>query len=132
MKSRPPGYEQAVSIDLSKSPVLAVVLTLAGFGLFFLLGWLGLRLLTILRPDVQSLTLRVSGLGSGLLFLAGLIVLIALTVTLHELVHGVFFSGSSLASAPNWVGNGCTLMPQLRIGTCPATSIWWWLPLLCY
>lgn len=91
MKSRPPGYEQAVSIDLSKSPVLAVVLTLAGFGLFLLLGWLGLRLLTILRPDVQSLTLRVSGLGSGLLFLAGLIVLIALTVTLHELVHGVFF-----------------------------------------
>lgn len=115
MKSRPPGYEQAVSIDLLKSPVLAVVLTLAGFGLFFLLGWLGLRLLTILRPDVQSLTLRVSGLGSGLLFLAGLIVLIALTVTLHELVHGVFFwlfTGErpklgwkwlyAYASAPDW------------------------------
>ena len=91
MKSLPPGYGPGFSINLSKSPTLVVIFTAASMGLFVLSGWLGFRYLSVVRPDVQSFEGRFNGFGDGLLFLVSLVALVAFTVALHELVHGLFF-----------------------------------------
>lgn len=57
---------------------------------FFLFGWLALLLLTALRPEVDSWTFQISG-ANFWPFLLGLIVLLAVTVILHEAIHGLCF-----------------------------------------
>ncbi|MCU0490178.1 MAG: DUF3267 domain-containing protein [Chloroflexaceae bacterium] len=84
--SLPPEYVEQSTLDLSRQKGLALGLNLAAVGLFVLLGWLALRLLPLLRPDVAELG---GTLGLELFVLLALV--LAGQVVLHELMHGLFF-----------------------------------------
>lgn len=86
----PPDYEMRGEIDLSQNKRLALLLNLIGtilifvFGAFF--GWLTL----LLRPDLVF-SWEVEGTSQLLTFALVLIGLTVAQVTLHELLHGLFF-----------------------------------------
>ena len=87
----PPDYEMRGEIDLSKNKGLALLLNLIGlililvFGAFF--GWLTL----LLRPDLILAGWEIGDVSQLLTFTLVLLGLSIAQVTLHELVHGLFF-----------------------------------------
>jgi hypothetical protein len=87
----PPEYQLRGEIDLSQNKKLALLLNLVGTILIFvfgaLFGWLTLRL----RPDLTLGSWEVSSISQLLKFVLVLIGLTIAQVTLHELVHGLFF-----------------------------------------
>lgn len=89
-KQLPPYYQTAGVLDLSRNRSALIGLTIGAMAAFFLFGWLALTLLATLRPDLGSVSFQV-GAGNLLPFLLGFIALIALTVVVHEAIHGLFF-----------------------------------------
>jgi hypothetical protein len=82
------------------------LLSIAGLGLFGLFWVLGVRLLSMIRPEMQAFEFRMSGLTGGIFFLASVVGLLLLTLTLHELVHGIFFwlfTGARAKFAWKWL-----------------------------
>lgn len=111
----PAGYAAGGTVDLSKNRWLAIAVNLAAVGLFFVFGWLFVAVAVWLRPDWRSLALTVTGPGQLVGLLAAMLALVALQVTLHELIHGLFFrlfTGArpryalklmyAYAAAPDW------------------------------
>ena len=110
-KNLPAAYRLDRSIDLSKNPKLVIWLNVAALALFFLLGYLYLRLLAWIRPDA-SLSLGNSG---WLVSLAALLAVYIGVIVLHEIIHGLFFwiitgerpqfgfrGAYAFAAAPDW------------------------------
>jgi Putative zincin peptidase len=110
----PANFALAWSLDLQHNTRLNIILQLIG------LGWMGLAggLLTLcllwMRPEFNILPL----LSGGLNLLTGLVILVvvmAVTILIHELVHGLFFwlftrrrpefglgPGYAFAAMPDW------------------------------
>lgn len=116
-QSLPGNYHPAGVIDLSKSLRLAVVLNIAAIPLAALSGILFFHALGWLRPVESNryLSLSISSLGEGLLFLVSVIGGAFLMIVLHEAVHGFFFwlfshsrpvfgfrGAYAYAAAPGW------------------------------
>ena len=89
-KQLPPHYQPVSVLDLSRNRLALVGLSVGAMAAFCLFGWLALVLLTALRSDVDSWTFQISG-ANFWPFLVGLTVLLAVTVILHEAIHGLCF-----------------------------------------
>lgn len=113
-KTLPETYALAWTVDMKKDRRLHWMLQLVGLAWFFFAGFILLRIMAVLRPDFA---LEGSTDNVGLVLLWGLaaVLIIFVTVTIHELVHGFFFwlfskarpqfglgPGYAYAAAPDW------------------------------
>ncbi len=112
-KTLPETYTLAWSLNMKKDRRLNWALQVVGLFWFFIAGFLLLKIVAVLRPDFQLLgLLDVRGI---LLWAGEVLLIIFVTVTIHELVHGVFFwlftkarpqfgigPGYAYAAAPDW------------------------------
>lgn len=110
-KNLPENYTLAWAVDMKKDTRLNWILQFAGMVWFVIVGWLLGQSLARLRPDFRFTINAETALP--LLFEALLVIFI--TLTLHELVHGFFFwlftgerprfgigPGYAYAAAPDW------------------------------
>lgn len=125
----PPAYYPVRTLDMSKDRGMLVLLNLVGLGLFFLFGWLFLRLTLLLRPEFASYRLTLTSIWG----IVALLVVYAGVLVLHELVHGLFFwlvtrerphfgfkGVYAYASAPGWF---ISRNPYLAVGLSPLVVI---------
>jgi hypothetical protein len=128
-KSLPENYRPYKTLDLSTNKTAMIFLNIAGAGLFFLFGWIFLRLAIVLHPSGFSGNIFPGTLAVILEILAAYVVVI----TIHELVHGMFFwlitherpkFGFKViyayAAAPDWY---LPRNPYLIIGLAPLVLI---------
>ena len=107
-------YAEMLTLTFPKTSRLLIWLNIFGLALFFLFGWLFLRLTALLRPAYQG-----SSGGINLWLVINVLLAIVLTFIIHELVHGLFFwifnrsrptfgfkGAYAYASAPGWYLNG--------------------------
>jgi hypothetical protein len=110
-KTLPETYSMAWAVDLKKDTRLNWTLQIVGMFWFLIAGWLLWKIVTFLRPDYVPGT----QLSMSFLLLGGIILVILITLILHELVHGLFFwlftgerpqfgigPGYAYAAAPDW------------------------------
>jgi hypothetical protein len=90
-KALPGNYIFVREIDLSKNVKLALLLNLAGAGLFLFFGWLFLDLSAFLRRMLPISGGSPSSPPSTLETVLGILISFFLALTLHEAVHGLFF-----------------------------------------
>ena len=85
-KTLPEGYAQSGEIDLKKNKRLAIILNIAAVFVFFPSFFLLSRFAALIRPGIMNLagTIRLG-------MVAALIGLYAISVIIHELIHGIFF-----------------------------------------
>lgn len=114
-RTLPNSYIATCTLDLSKDRRALLLLNLLGVpltlvaALFF--GWY----IAMLRPELGDLSLRLEGLGGVLKLILGMVLTMAAAITIHELVHGVFFwlftksrplfgfkGAYAYAAAPDW------------------------------
>jgi hypothetical protein len=110
----PENFNLAWNLELKHNTRLNIILQIIGLGWMALAGWLLAACVLWMRPElVDALNAGISGnLLIGLLLL---IVVMAVTITLHELVHGLFFwlfagrrpefgigTGYAFAAMPDW------------------------------
>lgn len=110
-KTLPENYNLGWAVDMKKDTRLNWALQVAGMLWFVLAGGLLWRFIIILRPaDIGPAQFPLS-----FSFLAGILIVIFVTLSLHELVHGLFFwlfthekpefgigPGYAFAAAPGW------------------------------
>lgn len=125
-QSLPTGYVVYASLDLAKHARLAVALNLAAVVLFIIFGWIFAYLLALINPQ----PLMIGGRNESVIaIILAVIGVYALTITLHELVHGAGFwlaTGAAprfgfkwayaYAAAPDWF---VTRNSYLGIGLAP-------------
>jgi hypothetical protein len=125
----PSQYALLKEIDLSRDRRLLLALNLAGVVLLFLTGWLFMRLVAALRPEIhQSAALHIE-LGS----IVGITIAFVGVLVLHELAHGLFFwlitrrrpyfgfrGAYAFAAAPDWY---LPRNPYLAVGLAPLILI---------
>jgi hypothetical protein len=87
----PDQYQEQTNLDLSQDRRLMLLLNILGLILLIPWGWLFLQLFGMIRPDAGTLSIEIGGLGTLLLTMLLFLATIVLVVTLHELVHGLFF-----------------------------------------
>ena len=110
-KNLPETYQLAWAVDMKKDTRLNWILQIAGMFWFLLVGWGLWRVLAILRPDY----LLVAHLTLSIWLLVDTLLVIFVTLIVHELVHGLFFwlftherpafgvgPGYAFAAAPAW------------------------------
>lgn len=113
-KTLPPTHSLAWAVDMKKDRRLHWWLQVAGLAWFFVAAFLVLQAVSVLRPGF-ALTVDYQTVWDVLLAGLGAILIIFVTVTLHELVHGLFFwlfsksrpqfglgPGYAYAAAPDW------------------------------
>jgi len=111
----PPDYLEQASLDVSRDKKAMLLLNLAGLLLLIPFGWLFATLFAVIRPNVATISLAFSGLGSFLLVGVQMLLVVLGVVLCHELVHGLFFwwytgsrfhfglgMGYAYAAAPDW------------------------------
>src|SRR5947207_876806 len=86
-KTLPPTYSLAWAVDMKKDARLNWTLQIAGIFWFIIAGWLLWKIVSFLRPDFVPET----QFAMSLLLLAGIVLVILVTLILHELAHGLFF-----------------------------------------
>jgi hypothetical protein len=134
MKAIPEGYHLVYEIDLAKNPALMIKLNVIGLVMFLVFGWLFAWIMRWVRPEFGGW----SGIWSGTLTvnlwsILGIILAYILVLTLHEVVHGVFFWGITgeqpyyglkaayaFAAAPGWY---IPRNPYLVVGLAPLVVI---------
>jgi hypothetical protein len=112
----PRSYQRQSTLDLSRNRALLITVNLLGTALFFGFGYAFVRLAIALRlaPRGEDLVLSISPMAFPTFLLWGVVVL-ALTLVLHELIHAFFFwrftkhwanfgfrGVYAFAAAPNW------------------------------
>ncbi len=110
----PENFTLAWNLDLKHNTRLNIILQLIGLGWMFLAGGLLMLSLRLIRPDFGTI-LNTRWNGNTLTALALLVGVMAITVVLHELVHGLFFglfahhrpefgvgTGYAFAAMPDW------------------------------
>lgn len=92
-KELPEGYRVLTEIDLTKNKRAALLINLAAIPLVVLFGWLFLSLAGAISPSAVSTNpfLFIGSMASLLAVFGGLVLVMALTTVLHELIHGLFF-----------------------------------------
>ncbi|MBN1261294.1 MAG: DUF3267 domain-containing protein [Anaerolineae bacterium] len=89
-KTLPENYHARRTVDFSHNLRLAIGANLAGILLIFVFGTAAMRIVGWIRPDIENLTAAFGDTGDlRILFIA--LVVIALLLVVHELVHGLFF-----------------------------------------
>lgn len=110
----PENYALAWDVNMKRDKRLNIILQVLGLGWMALAGWLFASLVFWMRPDFNEATRK--GLGGDLLIgLLLILVVMLITLTLHELVHGLFFwffsqrrpefgigPGYAFAAMPDW------------------------------
>ncbi|MBN2501314.1 MAG: DUF3267 domain-containing protein [Anaerolineales bacterium] len=87
-KTLPEAYQQLYSLDLSKNILALIALNAAALPIFFIAGWVFIRLSIWLRPAYwQGGEILALGLGE----LIGVLIAIVLMLVIHEAIHGIFF-----------------------------------------
>jgi hypothetical protein len=81
----PDGYAQSGVINLKKNKRLAITLNLVGFFIAALTFYLLVNLGALLRPGIFPIS---GNILAGLVLILGLQVIM---ITVHELIHGLFF-----------------------------------------
>lgn len=118
-RTLPDGYVQTHEVDLSKNKGLASLLNIVGVVIFFLsfvlLGWF----IRWARPELSASTFSIKFDLSTIL---GLLVLVALTVVVHEFFHGFFF----------WVFTRSRPVYALRPAYAYAAAPDWFIPIRHY
>jgi len=112
-KTLPETHALAWVVDMKKDTRLNWTLQIVGMIWFIIAAWALLQIVAILRP-IYSLEIKFD-LPNGLLALVVMLLVIFITLTLHELVHGFFFwlftkerpkfgigPGYAYAAAPDW------------------------------
>lgn len=110
----PENYSLAWSLDLKHNTRLNIILQVVGLVWMALAGWLLVRFVLWVRPDFAE-TLSKGFSGNALIALLLILVVMAISITLHELVHGLFFflfarqrpefglgPGYAYAAMPDW------------------------------
>jgi len=110
----PPDFALAWELDLKHNTRLNIILQIIGLGWMALSGWLLNRCVLWMRPDFKY------ALDAGMSFdlLGGMLILLLImmvTILLHELAHGLFFwlfsghlpvfgigPGYAFAAMPDW------------------------------
>jgi hypothetical protein len=111
----PEGYTHLRRIDLSKEGRLLLALNIAGLALFILFGWLFFALAAAVHPGFSLEFSTAGGLAPLLLAILKLLLVMAATLILHELAHGLMFwvftrrrprfglrAAYAYAAAPDW------------------------------
>jgi hypothetical protein len=111
IKTLPETYALAWAVDMKKDTRLNWTLQFVGMGWFIVAGWLLWKIVILMRPDFVPQTQFEISLG----LLIGILLVIFITLILHELVHGLFFwfftkeipkfgigPGYAYAAAPDW------------------------------
>lgn len=153
-KTLPENYRLLRTIDLRKEPRLVILLNLIGLLLFAVFGGLLIAVMVMFHPNIQASTFSFS--GSFLQILRSILIVLAayaLSLVLHEIIHGAFFwlftraipkfgigSAYAYAAAPEWymprnlylvVGLAplivITLVGLMLLPVLPANSllVWW-------
>ena len=112
-KTLPETYTLAWSLNMKKDRRLNWTLQVVGLIWFFVAAFLLLKAVAVLRPDFVFA--GTSDAGTVLLWGLVAVLIILVTVTIHELVHGFFFlifsksmpqfglgPGYAYAAAPDW------------------------------
>jgi hypothetical protein len=121
-KALPDGYIQTHEIDLAKNKGLAILLNILGF-IIFVLTFIILVLFTRwVRPGQLTGPFAISGGLTTVGQLLGLIVLVALNLALHELIHGFFF----------WVFTRSKPVYALHLAYAYAAAPDWFIPVRQY
>lgn len=113
-KTLPATHSLAWAVDMKKDRRLHWWLQVAGLIWFFIATFIMLGVVAVLRPGF-ALTSEFKSIWEVLLTGAATLVVLFVTVTLHELVHGLFFwifsksrphfglgPGYAYAAAPEW------------------------------
>jgi hypothetical protein len=131
-KTLPPGYTARGSIDLQENQRALIILNIASLPVLLLAGWLMFWFTITVRPELSAGSFQLEGLEI-LGALAGVVLLMALMITLHEAIHGLFFwlftrerpffglkTFYAYAAAPDWyIPRG----PYLVVGLAPLVVI---------
>lgn len=88
-KTIPETYDLAWDVDMKKDARLNWILQWVAIVWFVIVGWILWQIVSILRPDFV-VEIPTDTLG-GLFLLVMTLVIIFITIILHELVHGFFF-----------------------------------------
>lgn len=128
-KSLPENYHQYKRLDLSTNKTVMLWLNIAGAALFFAFGYLFLRLAVVLNPSGFSGNI----FPGTLAVIIEILVAYVVVITLHEIVHGLFFwlitrerpkfgfkVIYAFAAAPDWY---VPRNPYLVIGLAPLVLI---------
>ena len=118
-RTLPEGYIQTHEIDLAKNKGLSILLNLVGIIIFFLSFVLLGSFVRWVRPELSTSTFTIKFDLSTLL---GLLVLVALTMVVHELIHGFFF----------WVFTRSKPVYALRPAYAYAAAPDWFIPIRHY
>ncbi|MBD0335473.1 MAG: DUF3267 domain-containing protein, partial [Cyanobacteria bacterium Co-bin13] len=112
----PRSYQRQSTLDLSRNRALLIAVNLLGTALFFgfAFAFLGLAAALRLGPRQESLAFEITPAEFPAVVIGG-IILLALTLVIHELVHALFFwrftkrwttfgfkGVYAFAAAPNW------------------------------
>lgn len=113
-KNLPETHALAWAVDMKKDRRLHWILQVVGLIWFFLAGFILLKIVAALRPDF-ILEGKFNSVVDVLLWGLAALLIIFVTVTIHELVHGLFFwlfsksrpqfgmgPGYAYAAAPDW------------------------------
>jgi hypothetical protein len=84
----PDNFELAFSIDLATNKTMAIILNLVGLGVTLLTLWLLAIFVNLIHPELSGNSNRLSFNLTGFLLL---VLLIALNMVIHEIIHGIFF-----------------------------------------
>ncbi len=112
-KSLPETHTLAWAVDMKKDARLNWTLQVLGMGWFMVAGWILWQIVAFLRPGY---VFKIDFDGAQTLLLLGVVLLVIfVTLILHELVHGFFFwlftkempqfgvgPGYAYAAAPDW------------------------------
>jgi hypothetical protein len=110
-KTLPETYSLAWAVDMKKDTRLNWILQLVGMVWFIIAGWVLWKIVSFFRPDFVPQT----QFEMSLTLLGGILLVILITLILHELIHGLFFwlftrerpefglgPGYAYAAAPDW------------------------------
>ncbi len=110
----PGNFVLAWNLDLKHNTRLNIILQVIGLGWMALAGWLLTLCVRSMRPELGT-TLNAGLRGNMLITLGLLILVMAVTILLHEMVHGFFFwlfaqhhpefgigTGYAFAAMPDW------------------------------
>ena len=93
LRELPETYRPAGTLDLSKDRKALLLLNLLAFVVILAMWSFFMRLVEWMRPDaaVEGLALSINGLGDMVKYVALILVLTGVMLTLHEAIHGFFF-----------------------------------------
>ena len=118
----PVGYFQTREIDLAKNKGLAILLNIIGFFLFILTFIILILFARAVRPGQLTGSFAIKANLTTIGQLLGLVVLVALNLALHELIHGFFF----------WVFTRSSPVYALRLAYAYAAAPDWFIPVRQY